>query len=133
MDFQSWLDENKDEIEQAQEFSKSDLPKVPEQIQPDLNRTTREYPRIAVFVADVERFLLEERARETLSVHRDKGLLDLSAPERKMIVEARVSPIIHTLSILKATAKALEQRHFALLNQRNSVGVELRMAQHQEG
>ncbi|MFH0915370.1 MAG: hypothetical protein V1912_02855 [bacterium] len=132
MTFSEWLDQWKGEIEQAQEFVKSDLPAGPEGIQADLNRTIREYPRVAEMMADVDQHLIVSRAIETLIVKGEPAYQDLAAPERKIVVEARLATIIRTRDILKTTCRALEERSYALMNHRNYEKEALRMAGHGE-
>ena len=130
MTFGEWLDQWKGEIEQAQEFVKSDMPTGPEGIQADLNRTIREYPRMAELMADADQFLLVSRASETLAVRTEHE--DLAASERKAIIEGRLAGIIRTRDILKTTCRALEERSYALMNHRNYEKEALRMAGHGE-
>lgn len=133
MKFSGWLDDVKDEITQYQDFSKSSLPTEGSRIQADLNATTTYFPRCAELLADVEQFILTNRAIETLAVKKDPKYEDLAAPERKTVVESRLSVQIRTRDILKATCASLKERSFALLNQRNYVREEMRMAPHGSG
>ena len=130
--FAQWIDYWKDEIEQAQSFTKSDMPTIAAEIQGDLNRTTRDFPRMAELLADVEKHLTQCRAQETLDIKSDPKYSDFTAPERKIIVESRIAHILRTRDILKATCRALEERSYALLNQRNYEREALRMAGHGE-
>jgi hypothetical protein len=130
INFDKWLDDWKDEIVQMQEATKSDLPTSPEMIQPDLSRTTRDFPRAAELLADVEGFLVKRRAQETLDVKSDPKFKDLTSPERKTVVDSRLSNITRTRDILKATVSALHERSFALMNQRKFAEAELRMTPH---
>ena len=131
--FEDWLLEWKDEIVQAQEFTKSSLPTTGAEIQVDLNRTTREYPRMAELLADAKQHLIARRAAETLAIRRAPEFSELAAPERKVMVDARVAPIDRVVDVLKATVRALDQRSFALMNQRNYEGAALRMSGRGEG
>ena len=128
--FSIWAAEWADEIEQIQLFTKSDLPATAG-IQKDLNRTTRDYPRIGELLADVERFVITYRATETLLMAKAKD--GLTAPERKVIVESRIADILRVRDVLKTTEAALRQRSFALLNQRKYAEAELRMLKGSEG
>ena len=131
--FEEWLTEWADEIEQAQLFTKSALPVNHLDIQKDLSRTTTEYPRMAELLAEVEGHIVTARAVETLAVKKDSQYGELSAPERKTVVEARLVAIMRTRDILKATVAALHGRSFVLLNQRRFAEAEMRMAPHSEG
>lgn len=131
--FDEWIKEWSDEIEQTQLFTKSPLPKSPVEIQADLSRTTTDYPRMAELLADVDAHIVIARSVETLAVKKDNQYGELSAPERKTVVEARLAAMIRTRDILKATVAALHGRSFVLLNQRRFAEAELRMAPHSEG
>lgn len=132
MTFTEWLSQWADEIEQSQRFTQSDLPTSAEDIQPNLSRTGREYPRMAELLAECEKHLTVSRAAETLQVRKDPDYEDLTAPERKVIVESNLAEIVRVRDILKATCRALEERSYALLNQRNYAKTELRMTAHAE-
>jgi hypothetical protein len=129
--FPEWLDQWRDEIEAMQLFTKSDLPTVAQEIQADLNRTTRDFPRVGELLADAENYVIVERAHETLNVKEDEP--ELSAAERKAIIESRIAHILRVRDILDTTRQALKQRSFALLNQRNFCREEMRMSGHAEG
>lgn len=133
MTFPDWLKEYADEVTQMQDFSKSSLPTDGPSIQKDLNYTTTYFPRCAELLADVEQFIILGRARETLSILTEKLYENCSAPERKVAVEGRMAQQIRTRDILKATCRALNERSYALLNFRNYVREEMRMAPHGEG
>ena len=126
MTFEKWLTEWSGEIEQSQAFTKSELPTTPVEIQVDLSRTTRDYPRMAELLADVEQHLIQSRAQAVLSAKQAYG--DLSAAERKIMADSMVSHIARTRDILKATVSALHERSYALMNHRNYCKEELRLS-----
>lgn len=128
VNFETWLEQWGDEIIQIQAHAKTDLPKDPHLIQADLNNTTRYYPLAAEMLADVEKHLIDCRAQETLHVKGDPKYDGFSAPERKVIVESRISHIARTRDILQTTCRALQERSYALLNQRRYAEAELRMS-----
>lgn len=128
--FEQWIEAWKDEILQIQEHTKSELPASAHEIQADLSRTTRDYPRAAELLADVEGHLIRTRASETLHVKGDPKYADLTGPERKIVAESRLTDIQRVRDILKATCRALEERSFALLNQRRYEEAHLRMSPH---
>jgi hypothetical protein len=125
--FDDWLSEYKDEIMQIQDHSKSNLPTNPADIQNDLNWTTRHYPRAAELLADVEVYLTATRAAETLKIRTENLYADHTAPERKVAVEGRLTSISRTRDILAATCRALQERSYALMNQRKYEEAALRM------
>lgn len=127
MTFDQWLEAWKDEILQTTEFTKSDMPTMAAEIQTDLNRTTRDYPRMAELLAEVEQHISNCRAQETLHVKGDPKYADFTSPERKTVVDSRISHIIRTRDILKTTCRALEERSFCLMGQRRYAEAELRM------
>ena len=133
MSFASWLDDVKDEIEAMQIYSKRDLPKHPTEIQDDLSRTTATYPRSGELLAEVDVFILTERAVMTLAVRKDKKYKDLTAIERKPIVEASLANMMKVRDILKTTMVALHDRHFSLTSQRAYAREELRLSGRSEG
>lgn len=126
--FEAWVLEWKDEILQAQEFSKSDLPADPALIKTDLDTTTREFPRMSELLADAEGHVVRCRAFETLNVKADPKYEDLTAQERRSVVEGRLIDTVRVRDILKAVCRALDQRHYALLNQRRYEEAAIRMA-----
>ena len=131
--FSQWLADWSDEIEQAQAFSTSSLPSSASEIQTDLNRTTSSYPRMGEFLADVDQYILTLRAHYTLAVRRDQEYSDLSAPERKVIVEAKLAEVIRVRDILGVTCRALQDRRWSLTGQRAFEREALRMTPHGEG
>lgn len=122
-----------DEIESMQVFSKTELPRNAADIQKDLSRTVSTFPRAAELLADIEGLIVTMRAVETLSVKRDRQYEELTGPERKTQVEARLVNLVRVRDILRATVTALNDRSFALRNQRNYEGNMLRMTPAAEG
>ncbi len=129
LDFAGWIKEWAGEIEQIQAHTKSDLPADPHLIQEDINLTTRYFPLAGELRAEVERLLINMRAVETLHIKGDPKFQDLTAPERKTVVESRVASVAKTRDILAVTCRALEERSFALMNQRRFAEAEMRMTQ----
>jgi hypothetical protein len=131
--FEDWILSWKDEIDQATAYCKSPLPTDASQIQPDLNRTTRELPRMIELLADAEKHLADCRLQETLYVKGDPRFNDFNAEEKKTVVASRISHITRVRDILAGACKALKDRGYYLMNLRNWERENLRLAAHAEG
>lgn len=133
LSFPQWMSDWADSIEQFQRFSKSPLPDSPAGIHADLNETTGAFPTVGELLADVDLYILTLRAHYTLDVRRDPEYADLAAPERKVIVEAKLAEVLRVRDILNVTCRALHDRHFSLTGQRAFERESLRLTPQGEG
>ena len=114
--FGQWLDEYKDEIEQAALFSISDLPDEPAARGTQLGRANSECARMGFLLADAESFVLKAHAGAVVAVRKSHG--DLSAGERNVVAKSDEDYVaaVRARDDLQVIVSALSRKSYAIMN-----------------
>lgn len=115
-DFPDWMQKNKDEIEQAQAFTKGLFPDNPVMLAEHLSRAQSEYSRMGYLLADAECHVIIARARETIASK--VNFPNFSGPERKSLVENKIRDVVRVRDILQTIVSSLKQKCFGAMNLR---------------
>ena len=119
-DFDSWWDNVKDEVAQAQAFSIAPLSDEPAVMGQDLSRANSEQARMGLLLVDASSFVAQAEAVAMMRVRREYD--DLSASERKVMVkaDAEYQGAVRLRDSLDIIMSALKSKSFAIMNLRRT-------------
>lgn len=111
---QEWLDSTVEKRAELLAYARSKIPTDPGNRQLDVSTAIELGQDAGDLLADMEKHLIDETAKEVLAVRRDNG--ELTADERKAVVKARVSAIARLRDGMQVVYTSIKDRRFALMN-----------------
>lgn len=116
----TWLENNTDEICQAQAFGLTALPDDPTLMGSDLSRSNSEHARMSYLLVDAESFLLVGEALAHAWVR--TNMPELTAAEKKVEARSRIEYVqaFRLCGTLRAVVQSLKDKSFALMNLRRT-------------
>lgn len=109
-----WLESTAEKRAEILAYSRSPLPTDPGERQLDISKALTYGQDAGDLLADVDKHLTDETARQTLAVINDsKGL---TANERKLVVKGRVSQLSHLRDGLQVVYTSIKDRRFTLMS-----------------
>lgn len=118
--FESWWNENKDELAQAQAFSVASMSDEPAVMGQELSRANSEQARMGFLLVDANSFVNKAEATAMMRVRQEYA--DLSAAERKVLSRAddQYLQAVRLRDTLEIIVNALKSKSMAYMNLRRT-------------